>query len=118
MKAPARGPTSTPSRPCLYSRRGRGSFSITERGLPFPGCQCGGILTNVVADALEGGGVGDDSIIEIVEPEGADTLDANGIAGTDPGDSREGFVGTNDSTEGRRRLALAREPENAMEVIG
>ncbi len=45
-------------------------------------------------------------------------MDANGLAGTDPGDSREGFVGTHDPTKGRRRLALAREPEHAMDVVG
>jgi len=92
--------------------------SLTKRELTFPVCQCSGIVANVVADALEGGGAGDDAIIEIVEPEGAEPLDAHGIAGMDPGNRREGFVGTDNTAEGRRRLALAREPENAMDVVG
>ena len=116
---PQGAPPPHPATPASTVDAGEGDATSpsTERGLPFPGCQCRGILTNVVADALKGGGVGDNSIIEIVEPEGANTLDANGLAGTDPGDSREGFVGTNDTTKGRRRLALAREPENAMDVV-
>src|SRR5260370_17471898 len=91
---PAGGPTAAPSPPCIYSRRGRGRCYITERGLPFPGCQCRGILTNVVADAVEGGGVGGDWVIKNSDPKGPHTMGANCISGTGPRHKRPGFVST------------------------
>src|SRR5574340_645887 len=84
---------------------------------PFPIFEGGGVITDIQADAFERSGVGDDTIIEIIEPVGAEALNAHAITGAYPGHGGDRFVSPNDTTEGRRRCADAGKPQNEVDVV-